>query len=189
MTGSQICRPTFSETLTSRFARHFLAFLLATQLLTACKPHSPQAKTEVSPGAERLRIVEQNSAVTNLSSCLSEMERNQDAAVEKLLALDLTQPKLFSPDTPLSCSEAEFSRLAPAVAAEAIKQASADLQILKQLARELKTRRDEAKTSGNSALAERYQSRLLQLAARLQGPENLKLTQLVGSGISKMAAQ
>ena len=135
MTGSQICRPTFSETLSSRFARHFLAFLLATQLLTACKPHSPQAKTEVSPGAER------------------------------------------------------FSRLAPAVAAEAIKQASADLQILKQLARELKTRRDEAKTSGNSALAERYQSRLLQLAARLQGPENLKLTQLVGSGISKMAAQ
>ena len=117
------------------------------------------------------------------------MERNQDAAVEKLLALDLTQPKLFSPDTPLSCSEAEFSRLAPAVAAEAIKQASADLQILKQLARELKTRRDEAKTSGNSALAERYQSRLLQLAARLQGPEHLKLTQLVGSGISKMAAQ
>ena len=164
-----------------------LALLLPVLLFTCCKPR-PKIETQPSPAGPP-QTAGQTSALTNLSSCLSEMERSQDAAVEKFLGLDLTQPKLFSPDTPLSYSEAEFSRLAPAVAAEAIKQASADLQILKQLARELKTRRDEAKTSGNSALAERYQSRLLQLAARLQGPENLKLTQLVGSGISKMAAQ
>jgi hypothetical protein len=162
---------------------------LASPFLTGCKPHTPPAKTELSPGAERTRSAAQNRAVTNLSSCLLEMERDQDAAVEKFLALDLAQGKLFSPDTPLSWSETEFAALEPAVAAEAIKRISADLQIVKVLARDLKTRRDEARTSGQSELADRYNTKLLQLAARLQGPENLKLTQLVGAGIGKMATQ
>ena len=77
----------------------------------------------------------------------------------------------------------------PAVAAETIKRVSADLHIVKMLARELKTRRDEARTSGDTTLADRYHTKLLQLGSRLQGPENLKLTQLVGAGINKLAAQ
>ena len=189
MTGTQLCRRTLSKTLSSRFARYFLALLLATQLVTACKPHTPQAKAESSPPAEDSRIPGPNRAVTNLSSCLLEMERDQDAAVEKFLALDLTQVKLFSPDTPLAYSEAEFSALKPAVAAETIKRVSADLHLVKMLARELKTRRDQARTSGDTTLADRYHTKLLQLGSRLQGPENLKLTQLVGAGINKLAAQ
>src|SRR5205085_880956 len=102
---------------------------------------------------------------------------------------DLTDVKLFSRETPLSYSEAEFTRLEPAVAAETIKSVSADLHIVKELARELKTRRDEARTSGKPGLAERYNTKLSGLATRLQGPENLQLTQIVGTGIARMAAE
>src|SRR5438132_14340284 len=111
---------------------YLIALLLVASLfLAGCKPHSPRAKTESSPAAEQSRIAGPNRAVTNLSSCLLEMERDQDAAIEKLLALDLTDVTLFSRDTPLSYSEAEFSRLEPAMAAEVIKRASADLQLVK----------------------------------------------------------
>src|SRR5882724_5752413 len=81
-----------------------LASCLVGQLLTGCKPHTPQAKSESSPAAQETPAPGPNRAVTNLSSCLSEMERSQDAAVEKFLALDLTNVKLFSPETPLAYS-------------------------------------------------------------------------------------
>jgi len=189
MTGSRLCRRTLSKTLSSGFARYFLALVLASLFLIGCKRHSPQVKSQPSSTPQQSPIAGSNRAVTNLSSCLLEFERDQDAAVEKFLTLDLTQGKLFSQNAPLSCSEADFSKLDRAAADQLMKQATADLGLLKRLAREIKNRRDEARMSGKSELADRYNVKLLQMASRLQGPENLKLTQLVGAGISKMAAK
>ena len=166
-----------------------LSLLLAGHLLSGCKPRTPQASGGLSSGAEKPPTTAQTSGKTNLSACLEEISNNRDAAVEKFLTLDLTQGKLFSQNAPLSCSESDFSKLDRAAAEQLFKQATADLGLLKQLAREIKTRRDEARMSGKSELADQYNVKLLQLASRLQGPENLKLTQLVGAGISKMAAQ
>src|SRR5947208_4595982 len=144
-------------------ARWALSLLLASQFLTGCQRHTPQASRGSSSGAEKPPTTAQTSIKTNLSACLEEMSNDRDAAVQKFLAIDLTQGKLFSQNAPLSYSESDFSKLDRAAAEQLFKQATADLGLLKQLAREIKTRRDEARMSGKSELADQYNVKLLQL--------------------------
>jgi hypothetical protein len=112
-----------------------------------------------------------------------------NAAVEAFLELNLAQGKLFSQGSALSYSESEFVNLPSAAREKLGQQATADVARVKQLATEVRSRRNAARTAGDTALAERCNTQLATLGERLEGPDNLKLTQLVGRAVLRMASE
>jgi hypothetical protein len=117
------------------------------------------------------------------------MTRDTNAAVEAFLILDLSKAELFTRGTPLSYSEAEFIKLPQAAMAKLQEQVMADLALVKQLVRGVKARGRQAETAGDATLAKKCDAQLASVAELLEGPKNLKITQLVGKAIRKMAAE
>jgi len=125
----------------------------------------------------------------NLQSCLDLVRNDVNAAVDSFLDLDLSQDPLFPTGTALSFSEAEFANLPPTAREKIGQQALADVDLIKKLATGVKSRRDSAKANADTAGAERCKAQLARLGQRLSGPDNLKLTQLVGKAVTRMAAE
>ena len=153
-----------------------LGLLAAGLAGSSCKPR-PTAKPD------------QNSGPTKVETCLVAINNDTNSAIEQFLEADLTQGKLFSRENPLSYSEADFAKLDRSSRDKVFQKATSELTAAKKLARAVKERRDHARSSGDTALATKCNAQLSEFAERLQGPENLKLTQLVGAAIKKMAAE
>ncbi|MFO1499287.1 MAG: permease prefix domain 1-containing protein [Verrucomicrobiota bacterium] len=128
-------------------------------------------------------------AATEFESCLKEVGAAPNAAVDAFLKLDLGAAKLFSPGSPLSYSEPQFMKLPPAAMDKVGQQVMADLAQIKQLIRTAKARGKVAAAAGNPALAAQCDAQILKLAERLEGPDNLKIAQLVGKAARKLAAE
>jgi hypothetical protein len=155
-----------------------IAVLLIAGLLVGCG----QSGESTNPSASARRAA-------GFESCLELINRDANAAVEAFLELDLAQGQLFAPGSALAYSESEFVNL-PAAAREKLgQQALADLEPVKRLATEVRSRRNAARTAGDTALAEKCNAQLARLGERLEGPDNLKLTQLVGKAVSRMASE
>jgi hypothetical protein len=152
----------------------FLLFLGLSQV--ACKPQGSRNAT-------------QNDHPTRLETCLNQLKGDTNQALEGFLNLDLAQGQLFSKGNPLSYSEAEFAKLDRESIDKMFPRLTSELTALKQMARAVKDRRDQAASSGDAAAARRWNAQLSQFGTRLQGPENLKLTQMVGQGIQRLAGE
>jgi hypothetical protein len=155
-----------------------VAAVLLAALLVGCSPSHQSADRSTAPGQ-----------AASLEFCLELINDDVNAAVEMFLSLDLEQGTLFSPGSALARSESQFVKL-PASAREKIgQQALADVEPVKRLVTEVRSRRNAARAAGDTALAERYNAQLARLGERLSGPDNLELTQLVGKSVSRAAAE
>ena len=126
---------------------------------------------------------------TGFESCLELIDHDVNAAVKAFLDLDLSQGELFSPGSALSYSESDFVKL-PAAAREKLgQQAITEVEPIKRLATEVRSRRNAAKAAGDTMLAGKCTAQLARLGERLEGPDNLKLTQLVGKAVGRMATE
>jgi CRP-like cAMP-binding protein len=114
---------------------------------------------------------------------------NPTTGVDAFMALDVSAGKLFTPGSALGYSETEFIKLSRAVMEQTSQRALDDLARIKTLAREVKTRGDAARAQGDNSAADRYTAQLQKLGQRLGGPDQLKITQLVGQAIVKLAKQ
>jgi hypothetical protein len=153
-----------------------IAVLLFTGLLVGCNPSGESTDQSAS-----------SSRAASFESCLELIHSDTNAAVEAFLDLDLSKAKLFSPAAAMSYSESEFVKL-PAAAREKLgQQAITEAELVKRLATEVRSWRNAARASGDTALAERCSAQLAKLGERLEGSDNLKLTQLVGKAVSRMA--
>jgi hypothetical protein len=122
-------------------------------------------------------------------SCLELIRGDANAAVDAFLGLDLAQRKLFASGSALAYSESEFVELPAAAREKLSQQAIIDVEPIKRLATEVRSRRNAARAAGDTALAEKCNAQLARLGERLEGPDNLKLTQLVGKAVSRMATE
>lgn len=149
-----------------------ITILLFTGLAVGCSPSGGSADRSVS-----------SSRAASFENCLELIHHDMNAAVDAFLEMDLTQGELFSPGSALSYSESEFVKL-PASAREKLgQQAIADVELVKRLAMEVRSRRNGARVAGDTPLAERCNAQLAKLGERLTGPANLKLTQVVGKAV------
>lgn len=156
--------------------------MLFSALTAGCKPGGASGNSGQSTPSNQ-------TAASGFESCLDLAKSDTNAAVEAFLQLDLSKGALFSPGTPLSYSEVEFIKLPQAAMEKVQQQALADLALVKQLVRGVKAKGQQAKSTGNAAHAKECDAQLALLGERLEGPGNLKISQLVGKAIRKMAAE
>ena len=114
---------------------------------------------------------------------------NQPAAVEKFLALNWDAPDLFSASSPLRYSEAEIVGLPAATREQVMKEAMTEIQTLKALAAQVQELRKQALAQKDQAKADQCVQCLQRCGARLEQPSSMKILQLVGTAIKKMAAR
>ena len=108
-------------------------------------------------------------------------------AVARFTETDWTNRPLFPADSPLSLTEAQFTKLTPAEAQAQSAQMTAQLDGLKKLAAAVAQAGRQAAGQGDAALARKHFTSLQQCGAALQSPDCLRLVQLVGKGIQKLA--
>src|SRR3954463_12111699 len=111
----------------------FLLLLALSQ--GACKPQRSPLAQNVPP--------------TRLETCLAQLKTDTDQALEGFLNLDLAHGQLFSKGNPLSYSEAEFAKLDRKSIDQMFPRLTSELTAVKQMARAVKDRRDQAASSGD----------------------------------------
>lgn len=114
---------------------------------------------------------------------------NQPAAVEKFLAMDWDAPGLFSSSSPLHYSEAEIVAMSEATRGQVMKQAAAEIQVLKSLAARVQEIRKQALAQKDQAKADQCVQCLQRCGARLEQPSSMRILQLVGTAVRKLAAR
>jgi hypothetical protein len=112
---------------------------------------------------------------------------NQEAALEKFLAVDFSKTRLFSTGAPLAYSETDFVQLPEAARAKVGELALKDLSTLKALARAVADKAKAAASAGDAAKAERWLGQLKRCGEALDQPSRLKIAQLVGKALVKLA--
>jgi hypothetical protein len=114
---------------------------------------------------------------------------NTSGAVDKFLALDWDAPGLFSSSSPLHYSEAEIVAMSETQREQVMKQALADIQVLKAMAARVQEIRKQALAQKDQAKADQCVQCLQRCGTRLEQPSSMKLLQLVGTSLKKMAAR
>jgi hypothetical protein len=117
------------------------------------------------------------------------LQGDANAAVDAFLKLDLSKGRLFSPGSPLSYSEAEFLKLPRAANEKIGQQAVTDIGVVRRLSLEVGSRRDRALAAGDAATANQCRTQLTKLAERLEGPNNLAISQMHAKAIRRIAAE
>lgn len=163
---------------------------------TGCSPNtqsnsqaSAVVSTNAPTAAEQTATSAPAGSKTAFEQCMATVSANPDGAVDTFMKLDVSSEALFSFGAPLSYSEAQFAGLSQPVRDKIAEPMMQDITQVKRLIGAVKDRRDQARAKYDTKTADHYSKQLAALGTRLQGGENLKLTQLVGASASKIAAQ
>jgi hypothetical protein len=109
--------------------------------------------------------------------------------VKAFLAADFSRRPLFAAGSPLNLKEAELADLPAAARDRAMKETTARLQELKQLARAVADRGKEALARGEKDQARKIYGQLGKCGAALDDAESLMIVRLVGQAVRKLAAE
>ena len=165
-----------------RGATATLLLLISLLASPGCNSSSnPPSAPESTPATAKTR--------TPFEQCLTLIESDTNAAVAAFMKIDPAKDTLFTAGSPLAYSEAEFIKLPPAVMDSMSPPMHAELEALKRIVREVKSRREQARQTGDLALAEAHTRQLAALATRLQRPDQLQLTRQVGKTIAKLTSE
>lgn len=163
------------------------AFLVATVAvaLSGCgKKESSSAKPQES--SQQTQTTSANASP--LEQILSVWREGDKAkAIQQFLETDLKSGPLFSSGSALSHRERELPGMSQTERERLLAEVHAQVNELKQLAAAVREK-GQAVASTNPALAWRCFAKLDELGAALDQPESLKIVQLVGQAIRKMAA-
>ncbi|HTG43053.1 MAG TPA: hypothetical protein VK633_00855, partial [Verrucomicrobiae bacterium] len=153
-------------------------------LLGGCSPKGSQA-----PATQPSATQPSATSSTRLEMTLQLAKDSPAKAADEFMKIDLADAPLFSPGSPLSYSEAQFTKLPREANEKLARQAQDDLALIKKIVAEIRTRRDQARGAGNAELVRQFNSQLEKFASKLEGSNNLAITQLVGKAVRKVAAQ
>ena len=112
---------------------------------------------------------------------------DQAGAVQRFLEIDWKTGAPYSAGSPLRMREKDFPSLSAAESEKLMGQVTAQLKDLKQLATAVRDK-GLAATAADRELARRCFGRIDECGAALDQPDGLKIVQLVGQALRKMAA-
>jgi hypothetical protein len=108
-------------------------------------------------------------------------------AIARFVETDWNANPLFASDCALSLSEGQFQALSAAERRAKTDEMMSQLNSLKQLGAAVAKAGREAASKGDSVLARKHFTSLQQCGAALERPERLKLAQLVGQALRRLA--
>jgi len=112
---------------------------------------------------------------------------DQSAAISSFVATDWSSRPLFPPNSPLSLSEDQFKALSNGERQSKSAEMMPQVDSLKRLAAAVAQAGREAASKGDTVLARKHFNSLKQCGAALNSPDGLRLVQLVGQGLQKLA--
>ncbi len=108
-------------------------------------------------------------------------------AIRRFLEADWKARPLFAPGSPLSLTEDQFQSLSAADREAKGAATMAQLDAFKKLARAVAEAGQQAHASGDTAQARKDFVALRQCGEALSSPESMRIVQLVGQALTKMA--
>jgi hypothetical protein len=110
-------------------------------------------------------------------------------ALDAFLKLDFSQQGLFSTGSVLGCSESEFAALPQKARDESSKQMMEDLRALKELCNRVAQKGREFKAKGDATNAQQCFKQVEKCGESLEKPNRLKVEQLIGKSVKKLAGK
>jgi hypothetical protein len=166
-----------------RFFKQALSTVAVLVLLAGCsKSNTTSPRSGTGTGEKQ-----ESSALTDCVALWS--AGNQEAAIEKFLAIDWNDALLFPSGTPLAYAERDLASLSENQLRQDMGEIESIAKALKEMSLRIKQLGEEARAAGNSTEAETCFNSLGKCGTALDQPNRLKILQLVGKAIKKMAGQ
>ena len=123
-----------------------------------------------------------------LSPIVEQWQKGEKAgAISRFVDSDWTARPLFASGTVMSLNEDQFQKLPVTEVSAKMKEVLPEITTLRQIAQGVMEAGKEAAKQGDKAKARKHFTAVKQCGEALDSPETLKLVQLVGQAIGKMA--
>jgi hypothetical protein len=110
---------------------------------------------------------------------------DKPAAISSFVETDWSSRPLFATNSMLSLSEEQFQALSPAEAQAKSGQMMSEVNSLKRMIAAVADAGRDAASKGDTAQARKYLTAVKECGAALDGPDSLRIVQLVGQGVKK----
>lgn len=150
--------------------------LIVVTLLTGCGREPAPTATPVATAPSVLQPV-----------LTTWQQGDKPAAVRAFLETDWSARPLFSAGSPLSLSEAAFSRLSEREARTKSEVVLRELDLVKQLAAAVTQAGRDAAAGGNAATARKHFEAVALFGTALDNPDGLRIAQLVGQALRRQS--
>jgi hypothetical protein len=129
-----------------------------------------------------------SAATPVVQSVLTTWQQGDHAsAISQFVATDWSRRPLFAPGSAMNLSETQFGALPKAEAEAKMQEFMPQLGTIRDVTKAVIQAGVDAAGKGDSAKARKYFESVKQFATALDSPEHLKIVELAGRGIQKMA--